>query len=87
MGLPEMFDATPKISAMPPPSVSTNAISGAAITETVFAWPGVGRLLVNGILNRDYPVVQGIVLVTAIASTPFALMASALSRYPGRWFL
>ncbi|MBM3318139.1 MAG: ABC transporter permease [Candidatus Eisenbacteria bacterium] len=40
-------------------------LSGAVLTESVFAWPGVGRLLVEGILTRDYPVVQGSVLVVA----------------------
>ncbi|MCB2054671.1 MAG: ABC transporter permease [Geminicoccaceae bacterium] len=37
-------------------------ISGVVITETVFAIPGIGRLTVDGILTRDYPVVQGVVL-------------------------
>ncbi len=41
-------------------------LSGAVLTESVFAWPGVGRLLVEGILTRDYPVVQGSVLVVAL---------------------
>jgi peptide/nickel transport system permease protein len=36
--------------------------SGAVVTETVFAVPGIGRLLVDAILSRDYPVVQGVVL-------------------------
>lgn len=40
-------------------------LGGAVLTETVFAWPGVGRLMVNSILARDYPVVQGAVLVVA----------------------
>ncbi len=40
--------------------------SGAVIIETVFAWPGMGRLLVNAVLSRDYPVVQGTVLVYAV---------------------
>lgn len=44
---------------------------GAVITETVFAWPGMGRLLVNAVMERDYPVVQGIVLLIA-ALTVFA---------------
>lgn len=39
-----------------------NLLGGAVLTETVFAWPGIGRLLVDGILFRDYPVVQGTVL-------------------------
>lgn len=42
-------------------------IAGAVLTETVFSWPGVGRLLVDSILARDYPVVQGAVLVIAIS--------------------
>lgn len=35
------------------------------LTETVFAWPGIGRLAVDSILNRDYPVVQGVVILVA----------------------
>lgn len=42
-------------------------LGGAVLTETVFAWPGVGRLLVDSILARDYPVVQGAVLVLAFS--------------------
>jgi ABC-type dipeptide/oligopeptide/nickel transport system permease component len=38
-------------------------IGGAVIVETVFAWPGVGRLLVDSVLHRDYPVVQGVALM------------------------
>ena len=41
-------------------------LSGAIITETVFAWPGIGRLTVQAIHSRDYPLVQGCVLVIAI---------------------
>lgn len=42
-------------------------LSGAVLTESVFAWPGVGRLLIEGILARDYPIVQASVLVVALA--------------------
>ena len=42
-------------------------IEGAVVTETVFTWPGVGRLAVESIFNRDYTVVQGIVLVAAFS--------------------
>ena len=41
-------------------------IGGAVITETVFAIPGVGRLMVDAIFGRDYPVVQGLTLVFAV---------------------
>jgi peptide/nickel transport system permease protein/oligopeptide transport system permease protein len=33
------------------------------LTETVFAWPGLGRLIVDSILARDYPVIQGAILI------------------------
>ena len=38
-------------------------IGGAVITESVFAIPGVGRLTIDAILRRDYPVIQGVVLM------------------------
>ncbi|WP_028030936.1 nickel ABC transporter permease [Gemmobacter nectariphilus] len=41
-------------------------LGGAVIIETVFAWPGVGRLIVQSILDRDYPVVQAAVMMLAI---------------------
>jgi len=41
-------------------------VGGAIITETIFAWPGVGRLSVQAIYNRDYPVVQCVVFVSAV---------------------
>ncbi|MCA1724170.1 MAG: ABC transporter permease, partial [Thermomicrobia bacterium] len=42
-------------------------VSGAAIVETVFAIPGVGRAAVDAIANRDYPLLQGAVLMLALA--------------------
>jgi peptide/nickel transport system permease protein len=41
-------------------------LGGAVITETVFAWPGVGSLLIDAIRGRDYPVVQGCVLLISL---------------------
>ncbi len=41
-------------------------IGGAVVVETVFAWPGIGLLVVDSIFARDYPVVQGVVLVIAV---------------------
>lgn len=46
-------------------------LSGAVLTESVFAWPGVGRLLVDAVLARDYPVIQGAVL---LISTTFVAL-------------
>ena len=40
-------------------------ISGAAVTEEVFGIPGLGRSALDAVLNRDYPMIQGIVLLTA----------------------
>ncbi len=42
-------------------------LSGAVITETIFSWPGIGRLLIDAISTRDYPLVQGTVLVIALS--------------------
>ena len=41
-------------------------LTGAVVTETIFSWPGVGRLLVQSIQRRDYPLVQGCVLFIAV---------------------
>jgi ABC-type dipeptide/oligopeptide/nickel transport system permease component len=42
-------------------------LGGAVLAETIFAWPGIGRLLIQAISQRDYPLVQGIVMITALA--------------------
>ena len=42
-------------------------LAGSIITETIFAWPGLGRLTIQAIHTRDYPVVQGCVLVIALS--------------------
>ena len=41
-------------------------LGGAILTETIFAWPGIGRMVVDAIFARDYPVVQGAVLIIAL---------------------
>jgi ABC-type dipeptide/oligopeptide/nickel transport system permease component len=41
-------------------------LGGAVVTETVFAWPGIGRLAIQSIYNRDYPVVQCAVFLSAV---------------------
>jgi ABC-type dipeptide/oligopeptide/nickel transport system permease component len=42
-------------------------IGGAFVTETVFSWPGVGKLAVDSIFNRDYQIIQGVVLLIAFS--------------------
>jgi ABC-type dipeptide/oligopeptide/nickel transport system permease component len=54
---------------------------GAVITETVFAWPGMGRFMVLSIFNRDFPVVQGIVLIMVILVILANLLADIFYTY------
>jgi peptide/nickel transport system permease protein len=53
-------------------------IGGAVVTEIVFNIPGLGRLIISAILRRDYPVVQGVVLVTAAAYVVVNLVVDVL---------
>jgi len=41
-------------------------LGGAVVTETVFNWPGVGRLLIQSVLYRDYPLLQGLILLFGV---------------------
>lgn len=41
-------------------------LSGAVLTETIFAWPGIGRLSVEALINRDFPMIRGTVIVMAL---------------------
>jgi ABC-type dipeptide/oligopeptide/nickel transport system permease component len=53
-------------------------LGGAVVTETIFAWPGVGRLAVQSIFVRDYPVVQAGVLVLALSFVAINLLVDLL---------
>jgi ABC-type dipeptide/oligopeptide/nickel transport system permease component len=53
-------------------------LGGAVVTETVFAWPGIGRLAIQSIYNRDYPVVQCAVFLSAIMFIVINLVIDAL---------
>jgi len=53
-------------------------MGGAVITESIFAWPGVGRQLVAAVLSRDYPVVEAIVFLVAMLVIVLNLAADAL---------
>jgi peptide/nickel transport system permease protein len=56
-------------------------LGGAVITETVFAWPGIGRLLVESIGFRDYPVIQGAILVITVGFVLTNLLVDVLYAY------
>ena len=49
-------------------------LTGAVITETIFSWPGIGRLLIQSIGFRDYPLVQGCILLIAVTYVAVNLM-------------
>jgi peptide/nickel transport system permease protein len=46
--------------------ITPRLLSGAVITETIFAWPGLGRLAVDAAITRDYPLIMGLVMTTAV---------------------
>lgn len=58
-----------------------NLMAGAVITETIFAWPGIGRLAVDAIRTRDYPLVQGVVMTFAISYVLINLLVDLLYAY------
>ena len=72
-GLPELgvvLKHTFKNAALPVVTITAlqfgTLLGGAVVTETVFAWPGIGRLAIQSIYNRDYPVVQCTVFLSAV---------------------
>lgn len=56
-------------------------VGGAVLTETVFAWPGIGRLMFDALLQRDYPVLLGVFLVTAAVVVFVNLVSDLLYRF------
>jgi peptide/nickel transport system permease protein len=56
-------------------------LGGAVVTETIFAWPGLGRLTVQALLNRDFPVVLAAVFVTSVTYTLINLVVDLLYRW------
>ncbi len=53
-------------------------LAGAVLTEQIFTIPGFGKLIVDAVFNRDYPVVQGVVLATALIFVALSLIADML---------
>ncbi len=56
-------------------------LAGAMVTEVVFAWPGLGRLLTAGLLTRDYPVAMGVLMMLAVA----VVLANLATDLAYRW--
>jgi peptide/nickel transport system permease protein len=56
-----------------------SVLTGAVVTETIFSWPGVGRLLIQSIQRRDYPMVQGCVLFIAATYVLVNALVDALA--------
>lgn len=59
----------------------SNLIAGEVIIETVFNWPGIGRLSVEGLVGRDFPIVQGIILMVAGLVLVVNLLVDVLYAY------
>jgi peptide/nickel transport system permease protein len=53
-------------------------LAGTIVTETIFSWPGIGRLTVQAISSRDYPLLQGCILVIAVSYVGVNLLADLL---------
>ena len=53
-------------------------LSGAILTENTFSWPGMGRLLVERIYLRDYPTVQGVIVVFALCVSGISLIVDLI---------
>jgi peptide/nickel transport system permease protein len=56
-------------------------INAAVIIEVIFAWPGIGRLLYEGIFQRDFPLVQGVVMEAGIMIVLINLIVDLLYAY------
>src|SRR5215831_5395141 len=62
-------------------AIFAGLITGAVILENVFAWPGVGRLLVTAVSGRDFPVVQGVTLMVALVTLLVNLLVDIAYAY------
>ncbi|MFM9427648.1 peptide/nickel transport system permease protein [Variovorax sp. GrIS 2.14] len=56
-------------------------LGGAVLTETVFAWPGIGRLMFDALIQRDYPVLLGVFLVTSVLVVLVNLLTDVFYRF------
>ena len=56
-------------------------LNGSVVVEVVFAWPGVGRMLLDGVIQRDFPVVEAAVLAAGFFYVALALAVDILYAY------
>jgi ABC-type dipeptide/oligopeptide/nickel transport system permease component len=56
-------------------------LGGAVVTETIFNWPGIGKLVIEAIWRRDYPIVQAVLLLSAFAFVAINLIVDLLYTY------
>lgn len=56
-------------------------MAGAVLTETIFAWPGIGRLVVEAINNKDFPLVQGTIMTFALVYALVNLIVDVLYAF------
>src|SRR5512146_1338652 len=70
-----------KNASIPIVTIVGTVLGGSVITETIFAWPGVGRLSVQAIFNRDYPVVQSAVFLLASTFVIVNLLVDVVYTY------
>lgn len=57
----------------------THLLAGAVLTETIFDWPGIGKLMFDAILMRDYPLVQGSVLLIALIYVAMSMLTDVVN--------
>ncbi len=72
--LPNLLTSTLTLSGL----ILTSMLGGAIIIETVFSWPGLGLGIVQAIANKDYPLIQGIVIVLGILAALLTLLVDVL---------
>ena len=58
-----------------------NLITGAIVTETVFAWPGIGRLTYEAVIYRDFPLLQAVIILKSILILSINLGVDILYAY------
>ena len=58
-----------------------NLVTGSLVTETVFAWPGLGQAAIQAVWNNDYPMLQGVVIIFTLMYVAAALLVDVLYAY------